>query len=280
MMRVAHRSGLGSPTRFVSFRAFWVKRLPWLRKVRRRLDGFLTVDVGGVPHGATPFVILASHRSGSTLLVERLTSQWTTIRSDGEVFNPKNRGARTFDQIFRGTYYTDSGHELIGCKVLAAQVSDDELATLLTVPAIRVVVLERRNLIRQFVSREIAYKDDVWVQTTRSERTEVSERSVRVDVATLLAYRDKRKSWYERYERVVKDLPNIKVVYEDMMEDLEGEVGKVATFLGVGEPSRRVPPRIRRQNPEPLRELVVNFDELRESLIERGEDELVAHLDS
>ncbi len=232
-----------------------------------------------VPDGVTPFVVLADARTGSTLLMECLAAQWVTIRADGEIFSRNMRRGRPARVVVADTYFVDTGHALIGSKILAGQVSDDDLRALLNVPGIRVVILQRRNIIRQLVSLRIASQIEIWRQSVGDEGVDLTERVVEVQPSEVMEYRTVCDQEQDRYAAFTDGLPVCHVTYEDMMADLDGEVRRMAEFLGAGEKSRSVPPRLQRQNPESLRELINNFDELRAALSAAAEHELVAFLD-
>jgi hypothetical protein len=51
------------------------------------------------------------------------------------------------------------------------------------------------------------------------------------------------------------------VFYEDLSADLDGTLANVEEFLGVEPEPATI--TMRRQNPEPLRDLIANYDELR-----------------
>jgi hypothetical protein len=52
------------------------------------------------------------------------------------------------------------------------------------------------------------------------------------------------------------------ITYEDLTADREAALGPVWEFLGV-QPSSEARITLRRQNPQPIRELVENFDDLK-----------------
>lgn len=66
------------------------------------------------------------------------------------------------------------------------------------------------------------------------------------------------------FDHVFRDQPRLGVWYEDMVDRQEDVFGEVQSFLGL-EP-RRLSVSLRRQNPEPLRDLIENYDELYEAL--------------
>ena len=261
-------------------KSFAVRLWPGFERARKRLNATLGITFDTVPEGVTAFAVLATARSGSTLLVERLASGRPDLRTDGEIFHPLLRGSSSVEDLIRRTYFTHTGHLLVGCKVLANQVSDEELELLLAVEGLKVVVLERKNVARQFVSHRIAQRDQKWAQAAGASRTTVAERKITVSSSDLLAYRNQQSSWYDRYRRMTTGLPTLDVSYEGLIEDLDKEIGRIAEFLGAGEVLRSTEPSIRRQNPEPLRELVANFDSLRDELIALGESLLVEDLNS
>jgi hypothetical protein len=60
-----------------------------------------------------------------------------------------------------------------------------------------------------------------------------------------------------------KDHPMLDVTYRDLVERGDEAFGSVCDFLGVKR--RRFSTTLQRQNPEPLRDLIENYDELREA---------------
>lgn len=262
-------------------RAVWnLRRWPRTRRIRGRVTKFLSVRYDTIPPNVTPFVVLATARSGSTLLMERLASNWKSIRSDGETFNPKIKRDLNFDGAMSRTYFTDTGHAFVGSKIIHSQVSDSELESILQGRGMRVVILRRDNLIRQFVSLQIAKKDRVWQQSATSERSDVSSRAVHIDANDLLEYQSFLAEVYKGFATHTAGMPVAEVTYEGLMDDLDPTIRRIGEFLGAGHPDRSVPTRLLRQNPEPLRELIVNFDELRRTLSAGGHSTLVAFLDS
>lgn len=252
-----------------------MKPVPKTARVRKFATGKLGVRHDSVPSGVTAFCILTTERSGSSLLDERLAARWTRIRSDGEIFNPQHRGDRSFDEVFARTYHTDTGHRIIGSKVIRNQVSEQELTSILLVPDLRVVLLRRRNVLRQFVSLKIALKDRVWKQPVHSSRPDVRNRAVAIDVDELLSYEAEQNRTYEEYEGLIGGMSVHRVRYEDVAADLETELFKVGEFLGAGPPDKSLPLKFLHQNPEPLRELVSNYEKLRSDLVSAGLDRLV-----
>ena len=214
----------------------------------------------------TRFIILSEQRSGSTLMVQELGWRWPEIRSQGELFVSRGKvGADSFEKLVERAFLEQSGHRIVGCKLFLDQVSPEEMASLLTLEGMRIVVLQRRNLLRRFVSLQIAKQTDTWVQNdagTPENRLSINERRLKIDTDELDRSLQQSFTGFLRRNRLISRLPSIHVWYEDLATDLDGELRRVASFLGGGEPVHESPPRLTRQNPEPLSELILNFDEV------------------
>lgn len=251
---------------------------PGLTRLRHRALEAISPKSDSMPHGVVPFVVLASPRTGSNLLLERLTSQWHSIRSDGEAFRAFLNGPQSASKIIRSVYFTQTGHRFVGCKILADQVDVETLRSVVEIPGIRVIVLGRRNLVRQFVSLKIAKTDGVFSQPSGTKRSPAGERRTFIDVQELIGFNDQRNEWYDRIDEATHSVRTIHVTYEDMETDIEREIQRVADFLGLGAPDTSIPSLLRRQNPEPLQELIENFEGLRSSLLSNGLHDLVKDL--
>lgn len=257
-----------------------IRPVPKTESLRRSIVERLSIKHDSLPPGVTPFVVLATERSGSSLMMDLLSSRWSTIRSDGEIFNPHVRRGRRLDEVIAGTYFADTGHRFVGSKVIKRQVLDEDLCSLLSIPGMRVVVLKRDNLVRQFVSLEIAHKDMIWRQPAGFPRSDASVRAVHVELDELLSFEERMKNSYATFADVTVGIPTCHSTYEAMMDDLDLEIRRIGDFLGAGEPDRLVPPRLRHQNPEPLSQLISNVDQLRADLVSAGHDHLVRMLDA
>jgi LPS sulfotransferase NodH len=205
-----------------------MRPVPKTMRIRHQLVHWISVKHDSVPPGVEPFVVVATERSGSSLLMDLLSSRWATIRSDGEIFNTHVR---------------------------------------------------RGNVVRQFVSLQIARKDKIWRQPSRYPRSGVMVRAVEVRVDELLAYENHQKLAYETLEGFLAGLDFLKTTYETLMEDMDLEIRRVGEFLGVGKPDFSTSPRLRHQNPEPLSQLISNFDQLRRDLAELGRADLARQVD-
>jgi LPS sulfotransferase NodH len=259
---------------------FEMRPIPRTARIRK----FATTKLGqrheSMPPGFTPFVILTTQRSGSSLLDERLSACWTDVRSDGEIFNPRHRGNRTFEETLDRTYLVDTGHRIVGCKVIRSQVTDSELESLLRLPGIHVVVLRRGNILRQFVSLKIAEKDEIWKQPAHTSRSDVRGRAVEIGIDEVLLYAEHQNQTYGEFEELTSGMPVNHMSYEALTADLDAELVRLGEFLGTGHPNKSLPLKFLHQNPEPLRELISNFETLKSDLESSGHTRLLDMLDT
>lgn len=158
--------------------------------------------------------------------------------------------------------------------------------------ALRVLHLRRRNLLRALVSWKIAEASDVWVAPreasiaaalTRPNALRALRHPLRAGAALLRRLRlmsslsnsrprvtlaqDECASMFRyvraheaRSDEVFRGHASMTLFYEDLVERVE-LFDEVQSFLGVERAS--IAPAPRRQNPQPLRELLANYDELR-----------------
>jgi len=252
-----------------------MKPIPKTARVRKFAARRLGIRYDSVPPEVTAFCVLTTQRSGSSLLDERLSACWTEIRSDGEIFNSQHRDNRTFEETLARTYYTDTGHRFVGSKVIRDQVTESELKSLLLVPGLRVVVLRRGNVLRQFVSLKIAEKDKVWKQPAHTSRSEVRNRAVEIKLEELLAYEEQQNRTYKEFEELISGMPVHHMAYEELTTDLDAELVKLGEFLGTGFPNKSLPLKFLQQNPEPLRELISNYEVLRSDLMSAGHEQFL-----
>jgi hypothetical protein len=128
------------------------------------------------------------------------------------------------------------------------------------------------------VSLKIARKDNIWRQPARYPRSDVMVRAVVISVDELLAYESRQRQAYESLEGLLSSTPCLHTTYEELMENRDLEIERIGDFLGVGKPDRSTSPRLRHQNPEPLFELIGNFDQLRSELSDLGREDLASQL--
>jgi hypothetical protein len=155
--------------------------------------------------------------------------------------------------------------------------------------AIRVIHLRRRNLLRMLVSLKLARATGVFMEDSRRKITpgnlwtavrhpgkaavrlrrrlrppEAARKGSRPRVAVapeelfdfIVRTRIRSGNWDELFHAH----PKLEVFYEDLLDRREAVFAEAQPFLGVEAAPLTV--SLRKQNPEPLRELVENFDEL------------------
>lgn len=209
-----------------------------------------------------PFIVLTRSRTGSNLLVSFLNGQ-PGVFCEGEIF-ARMRGRdplarldaafgrqprRLLAKGFKIFYYhpLDGGGE-----ALWARLADMKM--------LRVIHLTRSNVLRTLLSRKIAGLQDAWT-ATKFDRIGVDARRVVFSVAELEQGFRQTRAWEEAADARFRDHAVLRISYEELLRDPSGTSGRALAHIGM----RAEAPTtgLRRQNPENLRDLIGNYDELK-----------------
>jgi LPS sulfotransferase NodH len=219
----------------------------------------------------TPFVILCQARTGSNLVQSELRRRWPAIRCLGEEYGPNLRlkdPDETTADITKRVFAVTEQHPVVGCRLFYEHVTEDEFRDILAIPGLKVVHLQRRNVLRRYVSLQIAVNNRMWVQGRRAAAPSIDDRAVTIDVDRFIRTCTRTAEHRTRRERILSEagVEVLDVWYEDVADHLDTQLRRIAAFLGLGEPMVEDPPLLTRQNPEPLRLLVKNYAEVRAAL--------------
>ena len=206
------------------------------------------------------FAIVANARTGSNYLLDGLKSS-PYIRMYHEIFASHNREVgKDFEKILSTVYQYESRlTRLVGFKIFYNHLTEDEWNKLVTYRDLRIIHLTRKNRLRTVISLEIAFKTGQWTQSGGSEKPK--EKRVTLEPLKLL----KRLEQIEEGEAATRarfcDRKMLEIVYEDLVRSPDDMFGYVSTYLGVNglDPGKI---RLKRQNPESLSQLIVNYDEV------------------
>ncbi len=124
--------------------------------------------------------------------------------------------------------------------------------------SLRVIHLTRHNLLRQYVSHRIAHQTNQWSQRTNERRRRY--RPV-VEPQHLLWWAQRERRLQSQATARFRCHLQLNLTYEELVCDPSSAVGSAVRFLGAATGNL---PAIRtvRQNPEPLAQLVANWDEV------------------
>lgn len=213
-----------------------------------------------------PFILLGQMRTGSNLLRVALESS-PQIRMENEIFNPGfRRAGATFETIldeWLGAHPRTV--RAVGCKIFYEHLDDAEWLRLLSRPDLRVIHLTRRNRLRMFLSRVIAEASNSWIENRSSERLALERRRVALEIPRLVAFLELSAKREEDARSRCAGRSVLELAYEDLRDDLESVMPEVLRFLG----ARSWDPRgvrLRRQNPEPMRALILNYAQVARAL--------------
>jgi LPS sulfotransferase NodH len=127
---------------------------------------------------------------------------------------------------------------------------------------IRIIHLKRRNVLRTCLSRAIAEKQDAWAERRIEQDSSVRRKAVSISFNDLKAAFEQTERWEQTADLLFADHPCLNVFYEELVKSPPIAFGEVTGFLDVAE---GVPmTRLRKQNPEPTSQLIVNYAELRD----------------
>jgi hypothetical protein len=214
-------------------------------------------------HDPVRFVVLFIGRTGSTYLAGTLAShpeiamKWEWL--GGKDGDTQLRDVRRF--FTRSPY---ARHPAVGFKTKLGDVTDREgFAELLGELGARIIALQRRNNVKQVVSRvnseRIYDATGYWNLWNEEDRLPPAT----IEVAEFSRRLERLEEQKHRLESYVKslELPTLWSDYEDLLVDQRATFDQVFSFLGV-----RIQPvqgRSIKNTSDDLREAVSNFDELR-----------------
>lgn len=201
-------------------------------------------------------LILSSSRSGSNFLVSLLNSS-PDLAFQGEAFKDTT-GARL--EVDYRSVYPKRSLVLHGAKIFYYHpngIKDYAVWERLQAdPQVRVIHLMRRNLLRAYISVQLAERSGVWMS-----RTSTDSGSIALDVEAFNAWRDRRIARSKAAVERLKGRPLLPVFYEDLAADSAAELERIAAFLGV--PPFEATTDLVPQNAKPLAQLLSNFDAVR-----------------
>lgn len=232
----------------------------------------------------TQFVILGRARSGSTFL-RGLLNGHDQVVAFGELFRfpnaigwdlPEYESAQQAQELIRLSQ-TDPPEFLkqavfkdyppdvraVGFKLFYyhAQKGTRKAvwAHLRSRPAIRIIHLERRNLLAQILSEKRAFATDRWANTTGEPE---EQRPIVLEYEECWRMFHRAGRIRESFNAYFSDHAILHLVYEDLANDYRRQMARVQDFLGVE--TRELRPTTYKQVTAPLCEAITNYEQLRE----------------
>lgn len=230
---------------------------------------------------ARRFVILAVPRCGSNMLCTMLDAH-PSILCHHELFNPRGifvalsrrgtdydlgtMGERDADPIgfVERLWLKPLGFPCVGFKLTYRQ-NETLFPWLLAEKSIAKIVLRRRNRLRTYVSSLISERLDEWEVYRKEDLTRQRPR-VEVDPEQFLERAAFNEAHYGEIRTALEESgqDRLETFYEELPE--LGEQNRILRFLGQEPTAKTLQASSIRQNPQELRDLVVNFDALANAL--------------
>lgn len=221
------------------------------------------------------FAIIASARTGSNYVYEGLNTL-SNVRMYHEIFAPHYRTAAT---TYRSRLSVlDNRHspgiDSLGLKIFYRHLSEKEWSEMHEQADFLYLHLTRENRLRTIVSLELALSTDRWTAKRRLQDNEKPK--VWLDTGELMCRLNKMAVREERFRQMFSDRSVLEVCYERLTANPIDEFARISNFLSLEkiDPSRIL---LRKQNPQPLDELIENYDEV---AILLGETEYEGYLET
>jgi len=226
------------------------------------------------------FVILGSGRSGNTWLFDYL-NKYPDVLCHGELFHKERiiysweykiqdmmstqwRDANT-KKFMRRVWKCNFGNRVVGF-VLFFSHNPAFAISLMEDVSVAKILLRRRNVIRQYVSMQIGFKTGQW--NISSDMEKKKEATIHIDSMKIQAFIERTHTYFESAYKILSKQrqPYLQLYYEDIHGPFQEEyLQKLCHFLGV-QYVAGLTSSLRKQNPEPLSELIENFSEIEEAL--------------
>lgn len=209
------------------------------------------------------FIVLSRSRTGSSMLISFLNSH-PNLRAEGEIFSKLN-GQNYKDVLAKAfskqPYYIAAK----GFKIFYYHPLDDESNVLwkdlMILDNLCVIHLKRRNIFRTLISRKLAGIQDVWRVPSSESLNAANNNAVTFTPEELEEGFKQTREWEKQGDEMFRKNSMASVYYEDLVNDPEGAFLKITDLLSVHYLHPRT--NLRKQNPERLRDLVINYDELK-----------------
>lgn len=223
----------------------------------------------------TPFIILSRSRTGSNLLNSSLGSH-PDVHVKGEHFG--HLGGDSIEKRYAQAFGKQpSGIKAAGCKVFYYHPHHGDPAPLFEMlkaePRLRVIHLKRQDKLRSVLSWMIARENNTYVATSDSSVIATERKRQQVDPGELIDWIEKSLGWEDWGDAYFADREILSLTYEDLTADLPREYARVLRYLDL--PDHMPRSALRRQNPEPVEQLISNWPEVRAALIEKGLEQFV-----
>ena len=214
-------------------------------------------------------------RCGSTVLANQL-SQHSRIKWDNELYRTTGpyEGIRDvvkyrFPALYLRAKVSENPGNLYGFEIKYIQhlrridLSIKEFLGLMSSLGIsKFILLDRRNNLRRFVSTQVSLKRDVWNRKEKSVLTEVS-----IEVDSLLERLDMLERKTVEIKEYLESYDTLYLEYENHVKKDPGVAyEEVCRFLGIQ--IEEVSVELRKMNPFKLRDMLKNYQEVKQALVD------------
>ena len=212
------------------------------------------------------FAIVGNARTGSNFLLDGLKTS-PSIRMYYEIFADHNRRVgEDFERVFARVFQPESkSTRIVGFKVFYNHLTENEWQKFAACRDLKIIHLTRRNRLRTVISLEIAFKTGQWTKSGNGRVGRFEQKRLKLDPSKVI----KRLEQVEEGETLTRmrfrDRPILEVVYEELVQSPQLVFKAVDRFLGAdGIDPNKI--RLRRQNPESLQQLIINYGEIEAAL--------------
>ena len=212
------------------------------------------------------FAIIGIARTGSNYLLDGLKTS-ASIRMYHEIFADHNRQVgKDFDRVFSTVFQPESkSTKMVGFKVFYNHLTPDEWQKFLACKDLKIIHLIRRNRLRTMISLEIAFKTGQWTQSGKANSGEIRVKRLMLEPSKVIKRLEQIEEGEATARSRFRNRQVLEVVYEELVQSPKSVFESVGIYLGVDgiDPGRI---RLRRQNPETLQQLIINYDEVEAAL--------------
>jgi hypothetical protein len=258
-----------------------VNRLPtiWRKGVMNAHNRLISANLLAGQRTYTPFIILGRSRVGSTYLMRLLNSHPEAVIYPAVYHCINTKIGRPYignmdiplairqkDPLgFLDRYiYRDYPSYIKACgfKLFYSDASESSQLPVWSwverSSEIKIVHLQRKNLLRNIVSAAVAKRTGKYIHYSGTPST----KAVSLEPLELRRRFERLKRQQDSHREKFRHHQVLELFYEDLVEDFSNQIGNIQRFLNLSV-RHDLSGGIRKQNPEPLRDLVTNFDELR-----------------